>query len=123
MSSRVIHFELPVDDFRRACDFYRNVFGWEITAYPGEAEYYLVKTGERSEPGIDGGLTARSAAPHTVNTIGVANLDQAIASVEANGGQVVAPRMEIPEVGWLAYVQDTEGNMFGMMQSMMANTM
>ena len=119
MASRPIHFELPVDDFKRAGDFYRNVFGWEITSWPGEAEYYLIKTGEQGEPGIDGGLTARSALAHTTNTIGVANLDEAIASVEANGGRVFASRMEIPNVGWLAYVQDTEGNVFGMMQGTM----
>ncbi len=119
MSSRVVHFELPVDDFKRAGDFYRNVFGWEITAYPGEAEYYLVKTGEEGELGIDGGLTARSALSHTTNTVDVADLDEAVAKVEANGGRVFAPRMEIPNVGWLAYVEDTEGNVLGMMQSVM----
>jgi len=37
LASRPIHFELPVDDFKRAADFYRKVFGWEITSWPGEA--------------------------------------------------------------------------------------
>jgi predicted enzyme related to lactoylglutathione lyase len=28
----------------------------------------------------------------------------------------VVPRMAIPGVGWLAYANDSEGNIFGMMQ-------
>ncbi len=27
------------------------------------------------------------------------------------------PKMPIPNVGWLAYAKDTEGNIFGMMQN------
>ena len=27
------------------------------------------------------------------------------------------PKMPIPGVGWLAYLKDTEGNVFGLMQS------
>jgi predicted enzyme related to lactoylglutathione lyase len=32
------------------------------------------------------------------------------------GAQIVVPKMAIPNVGWLAYAKDTEGNIFGMMQ-------
>ena len=31
--------------------------------------------------------------------------------------QVALPKMPIPGVGWLAYMKDTEGNVFGMMQA------
>jgi predicted enzyme related to lactoylglutathione lyase len=33
------------------------------------------------------------------------------------GGTVALPKMPVPGVGWLAYAKDTEGNIFGMMQS------
>ena len=35
----------------------------------------------------------------------------------AGGGTIAGPRMAIPTVGWLAYAKDTEGNLFGMMQT------
>jgi hypothetical protein len=51
-----------------------------------------------------------------VNTVGVANLDESLAAVEAHGGKCVLPKMPVSGVGWLAYCKDTEGHIFGMMQ-------
>ncbi len=34
----------------------------------------------------------------------------------AAGGQQVAERVEVPEVGQLSYFKDTEGNIFGALQ-------
>ena len=59
--------------------------------------------------------------PHTragtVNTIGVASLDDALQQVHEAGGKTVLPRLAIPGVGYLAHCQDTEGNTFGTMQA------
>ena len=43
-------------------------------------------------------------------------MDDALAKLVANGGQVVMPKAELPGVGWLAYGKDPEGTMFGMLQ-------
>lgn len=51
-----------------------------------------------------------------VNTVDVDNLDEALARVKANGGQMASPINRIPGVGIMAYVRDPEGNTFGMMQ-------
>lgn len=114
---RVIHFEIPADDPDRAVKFYSEVFGWKITKWTGPTDYWLVTTGE-GNPGIDGGLLRR---PHpgmsTVNTIDVASLDEACRTITEKGGKVVAPKMAIPGVGYLAYCNDPEGNMFGIMQA------
>ena len=48
--------------------------------------------------------------------MGVANLDESLAAVEAHGGKCVLPKMPVSGVGWLAYCKDTEGHIFGMMQ-------
>jgi predicted enzyme related to lactoylglutathione lyase len=37
-------------------------------------------------------------------------------AVADNQGQIVQPKQEIPGVGWLAYCQDTESNIFGVLQ-------
>src|SRR5262245_8520657 len=111
---RVIHFEIPADNPERAIKFYQSTFGWKFDKFPGPQDYWLVKTGEGV--GIDGGLMPRMPEMVTTNTVDVSNLDQAIASVEKNGGKLVVPRMTIRTVGYLAYCTDTEGNVFGMIQ-------
>ncbi len=115
--SRVVHFEIPTDNPERAARFYREVFGWQIQKWQGPTEYWLVTTGPDGQPGINGGLTRRQPPNSgTVNTIAVASVAQAVASIEAKGGKTVMPKTTLPGVGYLAYCQDTEGNVFGVMQ-------
>ena len=52
-----------------------------------------------------------------VCTVDVAEIDESIATVVANGGTVVVPKMPLPGMGWLVYCKDSEGNIFGMMQN------
>ena len=52
-----------------------------------------------------------------VCTVNVPSLDEMLVKVGAAGGMVVVPKMPIPGVGWLAYAQDGQGNIFGMMQA------
>ena len=115
---RVVHFELAVDDFDRAIKFYKSVFGWRIEKWEGPIEYWLVYTGDEKEPGIDGALQPRKDAPQpTVNTVGVEDLDKHIEKIKKAGGKITVPKMAVPGVGWAAQAEDTEGNVFGMMES------
>ena len=52
-----------------------------------------------------------------VCTVDVESLDASIAKAVACGGASVGAKMPIPGIGWLAYCKDTEGNLFGMMQT------
>lgn len=114
---RVIHFEIPVDDIDRSIAFYEKVFGWKFTKWDGPQLYYLVSTGPKDQPGIDGGLLKkRDPRQPMANTIQVENVDATVKAVEKNGGQCVLPKMPIPGVGWLAYITDPEGNVHGVMQ-------
>jgi predicted enzyme related to lactoylglutathione lyase len=116
---RPVHFELEAEDPERAVRFYTDVFGWKFDKWEQEGfPYWLITTGGPEEPGIDGGLGPRQPGhtPGTVNTIGVEDLDAALAAVQGAGGKVVRPKEPIPGIGWLAYCEDTEGNPFGMMQ-------
>jgi len=120
---RPIHFEIHAADPARAIRFYGELFGWTFTAW-GDRGFWLVKTGEAPEPGIDGGLVQRRGAPPTeaqaVNafpcTIGVNNVDETLARALVLGALVAVPKVAIPGVGWLAYAKDTEGNIFGLHQ-------
>jgi predicted enzyme related to lactoylglutathione lyase len=114
--SRVIHFEIPASDPERASTFYKKVFGWKIEKWPGPMEYWMVTTGAEGTPGINGGLMKNTDVKTTTNTIGVESVDKAIETVKKAGGKLVQPKTPIPTVGYFAYLEDTEGNLFGVLQ-------
>ena len=119
---RVVHFEIHAGNPERAIKFYKSVFGWTFQKWEGPMPYWLVTTGPDTEPGINGGLLPRQgeidgqAVIAYVCTIGVESIDASVSAAESNGGTVVVPKMAVPGVGWLVYCNDTEGNIFGMMQ-------
>lgn len=118
---RVVHFEIHADDPDRAIRFYHSVFGWDFTPFDN-FEYWLIKTGESGQPGIDGGLIRRKAPIDSASviafvcTVAVDDLDRYLMRVVTSGGQVVVPKSPVPGVGWLAHCKDPEGNVFGMME-------
>lgn len=121
---RVVHFEIEVEDPERASRFYQAVFGWKIEKWEGPMEYWLITTGSAGEEGIDGGMGRRDGEmSKTTNTVDVASVDDTVRLVEANGGKVVGPKHPVPGVGYLAYCQDTEGIVFGVMQADPSATM
>lgn len=126
-NNSIVHFELPVDDVKRAQDFYGQIFGWEFNTFdmPSGEPYYGVRTTEVDDkfqpknPGtINGGMMKR-ANPGQVftNYINVESIDDVLAKVTNMGGKVMMPKSEIaPGMGWIALFQDTEGNMMGLHQ-------
>src|SRR3989475_8366569 len=114
---RVIHFEIPAGDPERAANFYRKVFGWKIEKWPGPMEYWMVTTGAEGMPGINGGLMKNTDVKTTTNTIAVDSVDASVEAVTKAGGKLVMPKTTIPTVGYFAYLTDTEGNLFGVMQA------
>lgn len=115
---RVVHFEIHVDNLDRASKFYTEVFDWRFHKWEGPVEYLLICTGDPKTPGIDGGMMLRRDPKGNVyNTIEVPDIDEYMAKIQKHGGTIVVPKMPIPGVGWLAYFNDTEGNIGGVMQS------
>ena len=122
---RIVHFEIHASDPERLAEFYRQLFGWKISKWDGPMEYWLIETGGKDEPGINGGLMRRQGGPPTdgqavnafVCTADVPSLDDVVARLEGLGGRLALPRMAVPGIGWLAYVKDPDGNIMGAMQA------
>ena len=119
---RVMHFEIVADKPERAMKFYKEVFGWEFNKWDGPQDYWLVKTGEDSQPGINGGLTPKTnqgsgnTGGRITNSIDVHSIDEFSNKISMEGGKVLSPKMPIPGVGYLAICEDTEGISFGIIQ-------
>lgn len=114
---RVIHFEIGAVDTDKILKFYTEVFGWKADKWEGEEPYWLVTTGGKDHPGINGGIFKSKGEAVITNIIDVANIDEMTAKVTAAGGTIVVPKMAVQGIGWAVYFKDVEGNLFGMMQA------
>lgn len=123
MTGKVVHFEIPVDDVKRAKAFYNKAFGWQMAPVP-EMEYTMVgttpsdKNGRPKEPGaINGGMMVRQGPVKSpVVTIQVDEIEAALKNVVKLGGSVLVGKMPVGNMGFSAYIKDTEGNTIGLWQ-------
>jgi predicted enzyme related to lactoylglutathione lyase len=114
-------FEIPATDIVRAQKFYETVFavsmhnmgemmGMKMLAFPidpasGKVSGGLVQS-QTHTPAQNGTIVYLNANP---------SIQQVIDRIEAAGGKVVMPRTQIsPEVGYMAFFVDTEGNRVGL---------
>jgi uncharacterized protein len=122
MPSNLSAFAINADDVARARRFYETTFGWRFEPW-GPPNFYLIETGDERAPGIRGLLQERRELVKGVRmvgyegTIGVDDLDRAIRAVTANGGTLATPKFHIPTVGTVAYFNDPEGNVAGLIES------
>lgn len=120
---RPVHFEIHADNPERAITFYRTLFEWKFEKW-GNEPYWVVTTGAKGTPGIDGGLMQRRgpgpADMQPVNafvcTVDVSDVDGYLKRIPELGGSIALPKMPVPTIGWLGYGKDTEGNLFGVIQ-------
>lgn len=124
MTGRVVHFEIPYEDGKRARSFYSETFGWQLTELPDQ-DYSLAITGPTgeqgppSEPGfINGGMLPRQD-PHQCPAlvIDVDDIDATLEEIARNGGSTVLERQPVGDAGFAAYFRDPEGNLVGLWQT------
>ena len=121
----LVHFEIHAADPEKAAAFYSDLFGWTIKKWEGPFDYWLVNA-KTDAIGIDGAIVQRrgerppagAAVSGFVCTISVDDLDARISQAERSGARKAVDKMEVPGVGWLAYMLDPDGNVFGMLQPM-----
>ncbi len=113
ITPRIVWFEVPADDIERAKYFYSTLFGWKIEKVLGD-EYWHIDTGG-DENSLDGGLMRRHQSQNCITSyIAVPSLDEFVKRVQDLGGQVCVPRSAVPEMGYFAVCQDTEGTTFAL---------
>ncbi len=113
--SRVIHFEIPADEPERAVKFYSTVFKWKIEKWD-QFEYWLVTTGDDDEPGINGAILPNEFSSNVRDIINVDSYDETAEKIENSGGKRLSEKMTVPNMGFTGSFQDTEGNIFGIIE-------
>ena len=113
-------FEIPTTDLQRAQKFYETIFG--ITMTPLDLDNIKMRMFPVDDPSAVGGALCYSEGFYKPSmTDGPllylnANPDiqPILDRVEGAGGKVLVPKTEIsPEYGYMAVIQDTEGNRIG----------
>lgn len=108
------HFEIHADDLERAKKFYTNVFCINADKWGGVGDYWLLK-GEALN--VKATILKRQSKKDGIyNTFMVDNLDETLQKVKKFGGSVLLKKTEIESLGFIAYVKDTEGNTFGLVE-------
>ena len=110
-------FEIPAMDMERATQFYETIFdvkmdpypdmaGMKMTGFPaemgnGKASGALAQS-DYHKPSMDGCIIYLNADP---------NIQTVIDRIEKANGKVLMPKTQIsPEIGYMAFFEDTEGN-------------
>lgn len=118
----IAYFEIPANNIDRAKHFYHALLGWKIEptktamdpAKVATMQYHDVITGEPQEGTLNmGGLYKRQMTENITNHVMVEDIDKVLEKVGKLGGKIVVPKMDIPNVGLNAIIQDTEGNTIG----------
>ena len=120
---QIAHFSINADDVARARTFYENVFGWKFHAYGPPGFYMIEMVPATSTPAPSlGSLQGLRELVKGIRmcgfecTIAVADIDETIQSIKAEGGKIVMPRCTLPSIGHLCFFEDPEGNQAGAMQ-------
>ena len=118
-TNAVAWFEIPVRDIDRAQTFYATLLGaplrreamgantLAVFPYSGSGVGGCLMAGaDVVEPSSSGTLVFLDAGP---------SLDAALARVDAAGGRVATPKVQLPDgMGCYAHITDTEGNRVGL---------
>jgi predicted enzyme related to lactoylglutathione lyase len=110
--------ELLTNDTDQASRFYSGLFGWKAQTQetPG-GPYTVILNGDRMNGGI---MQLRPEwgpmPPNWLVYLSVADCDASADKVKALGGEVLAPPMDIPDTGRIAWVQDPQGAVFAIIK-------
>ena len=112
--NQVVYFEIPVLDLTRACDFYSKVF--ETTLTTDNVDGYQMAFFESSDQsfGATGALVVGDVyIPSQQGCFlyfGVESIDETVARALEHGGSVLYPKKSNGDLGFVAEIQDSEGN-------------
>lgn len=111
-------FEILVEDFERAKNFYEQLFGWEFfLSQSASSVYWNIKTGSE---GIGGGFNKKESKSSggcqaVILYIDTENIEEILDNVQKLGGHVIKHKTLISEsAGYYGLFRDLDNNVMGL---------
>ena len=118
MMNAVFYFEIPVADMDRAVLFYSTVFGFELTRQTIDGYEMALFPRVEDAPGASGALATGDvyvpSKSGVVLYIDVPDIDAVVTLACANGGGVLFAKKHVGDAGFVAEIEDSEGNRIGL---------
>lgn len=123
MKNAINWFEIYTADFKRAKKFYTEVFKCELRDISVSSERhsqmeYATFPGDQKNGSASGALVkldvAKPGIGGTLVYFDSEEINAELSRVEAAGGKIVRPKQAIGDYGFIALIEDTEGNMIGL---------
>jgi uncharacterized protein len=117
--------ELYAADPAAAASFYASVFGWATQGMPmGDFTYTVISPAGGGDDSSQGGImpigpemAAAGVTPSWLPYFEVADCDAVVATASEQGGAVIVPPTDVPEVGRFATLADPAGAVFAVITS------
>ena len=112
MKNTVNHVEIPVIDLKKATEFYKAIFEWEVDL-DTMPNYGLVEIEGSASIGL---FVVEKIPEHGVNIVfEVEDIEEKLKQIAKAGGKVKREKYQIaPEIGYSAQFLDCFGNDFGL---------
>jgi predicted enzyme related to lactoylglutathione lyase len=113
MEHKIVHIELSAKDRKSLSKFYAQVFGWKVEDLDA-MNYTTFSTGGEGVGGGFNPVTEQNPAGTVTVYIETDNVTTSLKEIEKAGGTIVAPEMEIPNMGTFGLFRDPGGNLIGL---------
>ena len=112
MKNTVNHVEIPVIDLKKATEFYKAIFEWEVDL-DTMPNYGLVEIEGSASIGL---FVVEKIPEHGINVVfEVEDIEEKLKQIAEAGGKVKREKYQIaPEIGYSAQFLDCFGNDFGL---------
>lgn len=118
MTNSINWFEIPTRNMDRAVHFYEQTLGVTLHRELFGGMPHAIFPADKSETSVTGAVVS---APHLSPGAGVViyleapdGVQACVTRAKAAGAKEIVPHMSIGEQGWIAVVQDLDGNHVGL---------
>lgn len=122
MANVVVWADIPVVDLNRAKAFYEKLLGTSTDSMPGFEGIALLRSPGESDPmDVSADLAPSDIMPSTSHGTTIylssfGDIDGMLERAVQAGGRVLSDKSLMEKVGWMAFIEDSEGNRIGIFQ-------
>lgn len=122
MANVVVWADIPVIDLERAREFYAHLLGAPVEYMPGQTEVAILGSPQgMDQMDVSADLAASQSIPSTTHGTTIylssnGDIDGMLARAIEAHGEVLNDKQFMENIGWIAFIKDTEGNRIGIHQ-------